>query len=186
MSKRIKAPALKTRAEFDETVDRCVELQNKLDLLTARQARAQQRVLAAFALKMEPIETELKLRAAEAEKYADEHRAEIIPDKSKSAQTALGTFGYRTGNPTTKTLSKAWTWEKIIEALKASKLGAYLVNKPEVAKAKILADGKTGILTNAEGQPVALSAVGIKIDQGEVFYIEPKTDGTPTIKAEAA
>jgi phage host-nuclease inhibitor protein Gam len=185
MSKRIKAPALKTRAEFDETVDRCVALQTKIDLLNARQARAQKRVLDAFAVKIEPLETEQKLLAAQAAKYADEHRDEILPTKAKSAQTTLGTFGYRTGNPATKTLSK-WTWEKVVEALKLEKLTAYIVSKPEPAKAKILADGKDGILCNADGMPVALSKVGIKIDQGEVFYIEPKTEGTPTIKAEAA
>lgn len=185
MSKRIKVTALSTRAEFDETVNRCVELQTQIDLLNARKARAQKRVLDAFAIKIEPLETEQKLLAGQAEKYADDHRDEILPKKLKSAQTTLGTFGYRTGNPTTKTLSK-WTWDKVVEALKLEKLAAYIISKPEPAKAKILADGKDGILTNADGQPVALSKVGIKIDQGEVFYIEPKTDGTPTIKAEAA
>lgn len=41
MTKRIKAIALTTRDEFDATVSRCIELQTKLNLLSARSARAQ-------------------------------------------------------------------------------------------------------------------------------------------------
>lgn len=142
-------------------------------------------MIAAFAVKMTPLENELHLLVGQAEKYAEENRKELLPGKEKSASTGGGTFGFRTGNRTTKTLSK-WTWEKVVEALRANKLTAYIVNKPEPSKVKILADAKDGILTNEAGEPVALSQVGIKIDQGEVFYIEPKTEGTPTIKAEAA
>lgn len=190
---RIKTPTLETRAEFDATVADCVRLRQEIDLLDAREAKATQRVVSAFAAKRTPLEMELKAKAALAEKYADNHRAELLTVKDrKSADIGPGVIGYRVGNPTTKTLGRAWTWEKVLAALKANKLDAYVATKEEVAKAKILADRKADaqlnveVLTNSEGKPVALSVVGVCIEQDEVFYIEPKTDTTPTIKAEAA
>lgn len=190
---RIKTPVLETREEFDATVAKCVRLRQELDLLAVREAKATQRIVAAFAEKRTPLEMELKAQASLAEKYADDHRAELLPVKDrKSADVGPALIGYRTGNPTTKTLGKAWTWEKVLAALKLHKLGAYVATKEEVAKAKILADRKADeklrveVLINADGDPVALSTVGVRVDQDEVFYIEPKTDTTPTIKAEVA
>lgn len=186
MSKRIKAPFLSSRAEFDDTVNRCVEIRTKLDLVEARKARAQQRINALFGAKSEPLETELKQLVTQAEKYADANREALLPTKAKSATTALGIFGYRTGNPTTKTVSKKWTWDTVVEALRANKLTAYIVPTFAPAKSKILSDHKDNILVNDDGKEIALASVGVVIDQSEVFYIEPKTEGTTSIKAEAA
>lgn len=190
---RIKTPVLATRAAFDATVADCVRLQQEIDLLNARAAKATQRVVAAFATKRAPLETALKAQAGLAEKYADAHRDELLPIKDrKSADIGPATIGYRTGNPSTKTLAKTWTWEKVLAALKLHQLDAYIATKEDVAKAKILADRKPDeklgveVLTNAKGKPVALAVVGIRIDQAECFYIEPKATTTPTIKAEAA
>jgi phage host-nuclease inhibitor protein Gam len=190
---RIKTPILESRDEFDATVADCVRLQQAIDLLNAREARAKQRVIDAFNARRTPLEDKLKAQSALAEKYADAHRAELLPSaERKSADIGPATIGYRNGNPKTKIIGKAWTEEKVIAALKAQKLTAYIATKEDIAKAKILADRKPSacvgvdVLTNSEGQIVALSVVGLVIAQDEVFYIEPKTDTTPTIKAEAA
>jgi phage host-nuclease inhibitor protein Gam len=190
---RIKTPVLATREAFDATVADCVRLRQEIDLLNAREAKATQRVVAAFSLKREPLETALKAQASLAEKYADAHRDELLPVKDrKSADIGPATIGYRTGNPATKTLSKKWTWDAVLAALKLHELDAYIATKEDVAKAKILADRTADetlgveVLTNAKGKPVALAVVGIRIDQDECFYIEPKATTTATIKAEAA
>lgn len=44
----------------------------------------------------------------------------------------------------------------------------------EVARAKVLADGKEGFLENEQGEEISLRVLGVKIEQDETFYIEPK------------
>jgi len=184
MSKRIKAPALESREQFEAAVDAIARLQNRIDQMKARQTAAEQRIKTAYGVAMKPLLDELKGHATLAEKFAEENRSTLFAKDSKSDTTALAAYGFRTGNPFTATRSK-WTWEKVIDALREHKLTAYLIPTFAVAKTKILADGKDGILKNDEGKPVALSEVGILIDQDETFFIEPKAEDARTIKAVA-
>jgi len=72
--------------------------------------------------------------ALAAEKYAEDHRYELFVGKVKSAETALAVFGFRLGQPTLKTLSKAWTWERVLEALIERGLKRFVRTKQEPDK----------------------------------------------------
>ena len=61
-------------------------------------------------------------------------------------------------------LSRAWTWEKILEKVRAV-LPAFVRERPEV--------DKEAIISQAEDLKEYLPMVGVKVTQGESFFIEP-------------
>jgi len=181
-STRIKAPTLQSRDDFDRTVTRVLRLQSEIDVLNAREKRALQRVKEAFAEKRKPLEAEVKTESALAKLWAMENRGALLPTNAKCADAGSARVGFREGNPFTDTLSR-WTVEKVTDAMRAKGLTAYLIISYAVAKAKVLADGKGGTLTNAQGEKVPLREVGLVIDQDETFYIEPKPVAGGAVKA---
>lgn len=97
--------------------------------------------------------------------YATENRDDLFR-KKKSIETVHGTFGFRTGTPSLKTL-KGFTWPAVANLLE--KLAPnYIRKKIEADKEKLIADrDKIGD---------AMSEYGIKVVQDETFYVERKTE----------
>src|SRR4051812_4397696 len=97
---RIKAKALTTREEFTAAVASAADHDLTIRYIKARRDRAIARLQQKFGEKIAPHEVERDAQIALAEKYADAHRKELLPDekKKKSAETATATYGYRTGN----------------------------------------------------------------------------------------
>lgn len=174
---RIKSTGLANRIDFEVTVDRCSFIQVELDRLNAQKNQFIQIAQAHAAEHIAELQAEQKFKVALCEKYAEEHRAELLPDekKTKSNETPLSRYGFRTGTPSLKLLSKI-SWEKVVDNLRALKLTKYIRTTYEPDKQKLLADG-----TN-----FTLSEIGVKIVQSETFFIEPKVDGGETIKVEGA
>lgn len=188
MTKRLKAPAIATEEEFRAQVSEIAHLQNQVTAIAARRDGVVQRVQARYAEKIAPIDAAIDARLALVEKYAEAHRAELLPKDRKSADTVLAIFGWRTGNRTVKFTSKKVTEESAILALELAGLGIYVRTVKEIAKDKILADckdDKTLPFTLGE-KTVTLEMLGLKIAQSETFYVEPKAETGETLKPVAA
>jgi len=201
---RIKATTLTTREQFNAAVDSAANLDTMIRYINARRDRAIQRIQIKFGMKTAPLEVQRDAQVGLAEKYADAHRAELLPDekKKKSGDTATATFGWRDGNRTVRATSKRVTEETAIAVLKAERLGDYVRTKEELAKAKILndaVDDKTlsrivldpvGEAVIREGEyvmeKVELAKAGLQITQTETFFIEPKVETAATLKSKEA
>lgn len=166
-TKRIKAPALKTRAEFDGAVDELARLTVELRTGEAERDAEIQKVRARYEPAITVVTDTIKLLALSVEKFAEDHREELFVGKVKSAETPLAVFGFRLGQPTLKTLSKAWTWERVLEALRAAGMKRFVREKAEPDK-----DAMKQHLTAEQ-----LASVGCRIDQAETFFVEPKDRG---------
>jgi len=105
-------------------------------------------------------EAEARVRA-----WAESHPAEFAT--KKSVAFVHGTIGFRTGQPTLKTLSGV-TWAKVLALLKAC-LPGYVRTKEEPDRETLLADRE------ALG-PDGLRAVGLRVDQAERFFVEVKKE----------
>jgi phage host-nuclease inhibitor protein Gam len=166
-TKRIKAPSLKTRAEFDEAVDEIARLTVELRKGEAQRDAEIQKVREQYEPAITVVTDTLKLLALSVEKFAEDHRDDLFVGKVKSSETSLAIFGFRLGQPTLKTLSKAWTWERVLEALVDGGLKRFVRTKSEPDK-----DAMKQHLT-----PEQLASVGCRIDQAETFFVEPKDRG---------
>jgi len=203
---RIKAKTLTTREEFNAAVQSAADHDLMIRFIATRRDRAIARIQARFGEKITPHEVERDAQIALAEKYADAHRKELLPDekKKKSAETATATFGYRTGNRKVGLLHKV-TEANAIASLEALRLSRFVRTVKEVDKERLLresTDDKTvqRQVLDPVGEPVvdpetqlpkteaiALSTAGVKITQAETFYVEPKIESAEAIKpAEAA
>jgi phage host-nuclease inhibitor protein Gam len=99
--------------------------------------------------------------------YCVENREDLFVSK-KSIDTLHGTIGFRMSSPSIKTLS-GYNWEKVLANLK-EKLPAYVRTQEEPDKEKLLAERATKTVA-----PL-LAVVGLKVEQGEKFYIELKKE----------
>lgn len=191
---RIKAPAIADRLAFESTIDEIAAL--TVDLRACQAARDARVIIAqaTHADEIAQIEEKIKAKAALCEKFAEEHRDELLAGKAKSAETPLARYGFRLGNRTVALLNRKITWDEIIGVLKARRYLGLIRTVEEVDKEAVLrATDEFGTLRahrNVEGHNVptstALVSLGLKIKQTETFYIEPKVDGAETVKPATA
>jgi phage host-nuclease inhibitor protein Gam len=168
-TKRIKAPSLSTRTEFDATVDEIARLTVELRKQEARRDARIQAIRTEYEPACGALIDQIKGLTLAAEKFADENRKDLFVGKAKSSETSLALFGFRIGNPTLKLLSKAWTWERVVETLESLQLTAF-IRRPDPEPDKDALKQKL--------DEVALAKVGCRVDQSETFYIEPKEQPT--------
>ncbi len=198
---RIKAKALTTREEFNAAVASAADNETIIRYLIARRDRAILRIQARYGIKLDPLVTERDAQIALAEKYAEAHRKELLPDekKKKSAELATAIFGYRTGNRKVGFLYKV-SEDNAIGSLEALRLDRFVRQVKELNKEALLtasADDKTvsrvvldpvgaEVIDPATQQPkveaVLLSQAGLKITQSETFYVDPKVESAEAIK----
>lgn len=202
---RIKAKAITTREEFTAAVASAADHDLMIRYIVARRDRAIARLQKKFGEKITPHEVERDAQIALAEKYADAHRKELLPDetKKKSVELKTATYGYRTGNRKVGWLYKV-TEENAVASLEGLRLDRFVRTVKEVDKAGLLAasaDDKTvtrvvldpvgnEVIDPATQQPkteaVLLSNAGIKITQAETFYVEAKVESATAIKPQEA
>jgi phage host-nuclease inhibitor protein Gam len=141
----------------------------RLRSLQARKETALKAVDNQFA---EDIEVACAATAGAFEKiklWADANPAEF--GKLKSLVLTHGTIGWRAGQPALKTLP-GWTFDRVLDVLKARKLIGYLREKWEVNKQTLLAD------RDAIGVD-KLREIGLRVAQDETFFVEPKLEEVP-------
>ncbi len=171
MSSRLKAIAsLTTRPQFDATVDEICKLQLDREQRVTLRDRLLLEIQEEHNPEIEAISQDINAKLVLCEKYATTHR-ETLFGKLKSAASSLGIFGFRTGNPKLSLLNRKWKWTDVLNALKATGQIELIRTKEEPDKdaLKKLADTE-------------LAAVGLKIDQDEVFFIEPNRQNPERIQ----
>jgi phage host-nuclease inhibitor protein Gam len=164
---RIKAISeIKSRAEFERVINDIVDKQIVKERLELRRDKKLLEVRKDFDEGINDLSDQIQTSVIRAEKFAAEHRDELLPSKKKSAETTFAFFGFRTGNPTLVLLNRKWTWRKVIDAIRAMDWLQYLVVKTSVDK-----DALKAQLNNEQ-----LAAIGTRIEQKEVFFVDPKRD----------
>jgi phage host-nuclease inhibitor protein Gam len=172
MSTRLKSTAtITSQNQFESTVDAICKLQLDREQLVTLRDRLLAEIMEEHNPKIESISTEISAKLVLCEKYATTHRESLF-GKLKSAASSLGMFGFRTGNPKLVLLNRKWKWNDVLEALKS-------LGKTDLIRVKEEPD-KDALkkLDDAE-----LAAIGLRIDQDEAFFIEPKREDPERITA---
>jgi phage host-nuclease inhibitor protein Gam len=155
------------RSEMDVVIRELCIATIELDRLTAQMNEEIASVKARYQSELETFSSIRDNLFARAEEWAKSHRGEFA--SKRSIAFLFGTIGFRSGNPTLKTL-RGVTWERVVDTLRQL-LPAYVREKPEVDKAGILAAVAAGEI-GAEN----LTTLGLRVDQPERFYVDPNKD----------
>jgi phage host-nuclease inhibitor protein Gam len=166
---RIKIPVVcpATRAEAEYCMTELASLANaRRGRLAALDAKilALQKETAPF---VADCDATIAARTDQLRAWAQANPGEFAAGR-KSIELLSGVLGFRTGNPRLALLSRAWSWEKVLEALKTNPLLAQFVRtKEEVDKDRLLrqANGGGGFDSGA---------FGVKVIQDETFFVEPR------------
>lgn len=170
--KALSLPAIQSKEQLHATIDEIARLEINIRQASAFRDADVQAVLLEHDGPIEASKERQKALTKLASTYADAHRLEVFGDKLKSAATALAKFGFREGNDTLKTLSRKWTWEKVLDNLKALK--KYVRTVEEIDK---------DALHNAKLTDAELATLGLRIDKGETFFISSKAEDAGRITA---
>ena len=176
-SPRVKSTGLATKLDFEIAIDRVAYATTELRAAEAERDAAVQAAQATHAERISELQDEIKAKAALCEKFADEHRADLLPGKAKSNETPFARYGFRDGNPTLKLLNKKCSWDSVVAGLKLLGLKKFIRTFEEPDKDGI----KTAQLTQDK-----MDMLGLRIAQSETFYIEPKVDGAEPVKGGAS
>lgn len=169
---RLKSTAtIESRQQFDATVDEICKLQLDREQLITERDRLLAEVREEHDPRIEQIGSAIAAKILLCEKYATVHR-ETLFGKLKSASSSLAVFGFRTGNPKLVLLNRKWKWNDVLAALKGKERTDLIRRKEEADKdaLKKLPDDE-------------LAGFGLRIDQDETFFIEPKRDEPDRITA---
>jgi phage host-nuclease inhibitor protein Gam len=165
MASRLKATAtIETRAQFDSTVDEICKLQLDREQLVTERDRLLASVREDHDPEIERLGTDIQAKIVLCEKFATVHRESLF-GKLKSASSSLALFGFRTGNPKLVLLNRKWKWDDVLTALR-------LKSREELIRKKEEADKEALKKLNDD----ELASFGLRIDQDETFFIEPKRD----------
>lgn len=171
MPSRIKAtPSVSTRAEFEALVDEICKLQLDKEQRVTLRDRLLLEIQEEHNPEIESVSQDISAKLVLCEKFASTHR-ETLFGKLKSAAANLGTYGFRTGNPTLKLLNRKWKWDDVLKVLKAGGQFHLIRTKEDPDKDALKK------LTDAE-----LGGIGLRIDQSEAFYIEPNRQNPERIQ----
>lgn len=172
MPPRLKPNAtIETKLQFEATVDEICKLQLDREALVIDRDRLIASIQEEHNPRIEQISESISAKLLMCEKYATTHKDSLF-GKFKSAASNLGLFGFRTGNPKLVLLNRKWKWTDVINALKGIGRTDLIRTKEEPDKDAIKK------LTDAE-----LASIGLRIEQDEPFFIEPKREDPERITA---
>lgn len=176
-SKKAKLPAIENNDQLHATVDEIARLEVRVRSLEAKRDAAIQHVRIEHDAIIEADKARLTSLMKLAATYATVHRSGLFTGSMKSAASALARFGFRSGNPTLKVLNNKWSMDTVLETVKA--LGRYFRTVEELDKESIHAAYKAGELDDA-----SLAKLGLRVDSGERFFVESKSEDADRLKAE--
>jgi phage host-nuclease inhibitor protein Gam len=175
------APAIQTRQHLDAVLENIAHLRHERDELHRAQENEIAAVRQSYRAPLAEMEDYLVLETSWAESWARAHPDALAADRSLAC--AHATIGFHAMPPRIERASRRWTWSRIALTLAGLAWGRrYLrVPAPEVDKEALLAD-------LADLSPLDLRTAGIKIVQGERFFItpHPHAETTPAPVAEPA
>jgi phage host-nuclease inhibitor protein Gam len=160
------APTIRTREQLDAVVENIVSLKGELAELERAQATEIVGVREKFRAPLTEVDRFLQKEIAWVETWARQNPSAFVTDRLLRCPHA--TIGYRMMPPRVERASRQWTWTEAASRLSEVEWGRRYLRTPaaEVDRDAILAD--LASLSNDE-----LRQVGIKIVQGERFFIEP-------------
>jgi phage host-nuclease inhibitor protein Gam len=170
------APVLKTRDDAEQMMHTLAAAVNHQRALTAERDAQVLAITQRYAARLAELGATVERCTVFLGEWAEANPAEF-PKARKSIDMTAGTLGFRTGTPKLKLLSRAWNWDKVLAAVQAT-LPAFIRSKPEV--------DKEAILGQREELAEFLPLVGLKVDQDESFFIEPKLTEVETKQTTAA
>jgi len=170
------APAIQTRQQLDAVLENIAHLQRERDELYHAQETEIAAVRQRYRAPLAEMEHYLDLETSWAESWARGNPSVLAADRSLAC--AHATLGFRATPPRIERASRRWTWSRIALTLAGLAWGKrYLrIPSPEVDKEALLAD-------LADLSPVELRHAGLRVVQGERFFITPhqpaETASTP-------
>ena len=167
------APAIQTRQHLDAVLENIAHLQHERDELHRAQENEIAAVRQRYRAPLAEMEDYLVLETSWAESWARAHPDALAADRSLAC--AHATIGFHAMPPRIERASRRWTWSRIALTLAGLAWGRrYLrVPAPEVDKEALLAD-------LADLSPLELRNAGIKIVQGERFFITSHSNAETT------
>jgi phage host-nuclease inhibitor protein Gam len=166
------APAIQTRQQLDAVLENIAHLQCERDELYRAQENEIAAVRQRYRVPLAEMEHYLELETSWAESWARSNPGAFAADRSLAC--AHATIGFRATPPRIERASRRWTWSRIALTLAGLAWGKrYLrIPAPEVDKEALLAD-------LADLSPVELRNAGIKVAQGEKFFITQNPASIP-------
>ena len=146
-------------AEYAKVDAKLENIQSKMDLEITKVREKYQDKLDVFSKDREEAFDKLKAYA--------EGNPEAL-GKKKSVEFTHGVLGFRTGTPTVKT-QKGQTWASVVKLMKAFKPD-FVRLKEEPNKELILSEREK------ESSADLFDKIGVRIEQKETFYVEPKKE----------
>jgi phage host-nuclease inhibitor protein Gam len=162
---KIPLPAISTRHEAEETMN---SLASSANARRKCVAEMDQRILALkkeYEAGMGVLDKAIEFKSDALQAWASANPDEF-PKGRKSIEFLSGTLGFRTGTYKLALLNRQWNWEGVLLAVQ-SHLPNFIRNSPEIDKAAILNQRNDFMM------PESIQRCGMKVDQGESFYIEP-------------
>jgi phage host-nuclease inhibitor protein Gam len=166
------APAIQTRQQLDAVLENIAHLQRERDELYHAQETEIAAVRQRYRAPLAEMENYLDLETSWAESWARANPGALAADRSLAC--AHATLGFRATPPRIERASRRWTWSRIALTLAGLAWGKrYLrIPSPEVDKEALLAD-------LADLSPLELRNAGLRIVQGEHFFITPHQPAEP-------
>lgn len=158
----------------EEAADLAHHVATDINLRISHTARMDAEILAVkqqYAPGFAAIESRIQCGTDILMRWAEANPGEFKGKRSIDFGQAV--VGFRTGTPKLELLNRKWTWKKVLAAMQQL-LPAFIRDKPEVDKEALLAQRDEEVLQ------YALPKVGLKVVQGETFFVEPSLTETET------
>lgn len=170
MNKRIKKPVsvVLTRQEAEIAMNELAQAVNTLRDANAIIDGEKLKIDEEHAPWLANVKDQIETLTNKLQEWAEANPGEFAGRKSLGFTS--GTIGFRTGQLALRLLGRAWDWDKATKALQAL-LPAFVRNVPEIDKVSVISQRK--IL-----EP-HLAKCGLKVSQGETFFVEPKLEKLP-------
>jgi hypothetical protein len=160
------APAVTTRAQVEALLENIARLRGERDELHRAMEIELEAVRQRYRAPLAEIDRYLDLETSWAEGWARENSGAL--DAERSLVCGHATIGFRTEPPRIERASRRWTWTRIAAVLGGLEWGRRYLRTPvpevQVDKEAIVAD-------LAKLSPVELRNAGIRVEQGERFFI---------------
>lgn len=176
---KIKLPAITTRDEAESVMNELAQAENNRRKFIARRDAEVLNINSQYEGGIAACAEAVREKSDILRAWA-EATPEAFPKGRKSLDLVSGVIGFRTGTPKLALLSRAWNWDKVLEAFRHG-LKKYIRTKDEVNKDAVLADYATRQICDAE-----LAAEGLKVVQEESFFVEPALTDTDARQTQEA
>ena len=173
------SPAIRTRQQLETVVANIVEMQrSRAEMIRTKEAEIDA-IWDKHRAPLAEVERYLDMETAWVENWMRENPGSLGEDRCLHCEYA--TIGFRPMTPRLERASRRWTWSRIAETLSGVAWGKRYLRQPpaEVDKEALVAD-----LANLS--LIELREAGIKIVQGERFFVRAHDQAEDTALEEAA